>query len=349
MKLLVTGGCGFIGSNFIKEQVLKSKNSILNIDKLTYAANPSNLNFLTQDQSYQFVKGDINDSTLILDCLNSYKPNVIVNFAAETHVDRSIDNPDDFIKTNILGTANLLKCAYQYLKSYNSSLEFRFIHISTDEVYGSLGKTGFFYEDNPYAPNSPYSASKASSDHLVKAWYKTYGLPVIISNCSNNFGPFQFPEKLIPLLIANCFDNKSLPIYGDGKNIRDWLYVIDHCDAIQSIMLNGKIGESYNIGGNNEMTNLEIATKVCSVFDKLKPSDNFESYTELITFVEDRPGHDYRYAVNTDKIKKETGWSPRYNFNDAIEDTAVWYIKNEKWWREIQANRYQQERIGIID
>tara|TARA_Y100001958_G_C21194645_1_gene522231 strand:- start:76 stop:1125 length:1050 start_codon:yes stop_codon:yes gene_type:complete len=348
MKLLVTGGCGFIGSNFIIERVLKGRCTILNIDSLSYAANPANLKSLSQNKSYQFVKGDINDSALILDCLNSFKPNVIVNFAAETHVDRSIDNPDNFIKTNILGTANLLKCAYQYYNSDNSTAEFKFLHISTDEVYGSLDNTGYFYENTPYAPNSPYSASKASSDHLVNAWFKTYGLPTLISNCSNNYGPYQFPEKLIPLLIANCFDQKDLPIYGDGSNIRDWLYVEDHCSAINSIILHGAIGNSYNVGGNNEMTNLEIVNTVCDILDKLKPRDQNKSYRKLIKFVEDRPGHDFRYAVNTDKINSHTGWSPQYNFPEAIENTIKWYIDNESWWRKIQLNNYQQQRMGVV-
>ena len=348
MKIFITGGCGFIGTNFIKKLILNEKNIIFNYDKITYAANPSNLDSLSQNKSYQFLKGDINNSALVLDCLNNFKPDIIVNFAAETHVDRSIDNPDNFINTNILGTANLLDCAYKYYKSKNSSTEFKFIHISTDEVYGSLDSTGYFYEDTPYAPNSPYSASKASSDHLVNAWHKTYGLPVLISNCSNNYGPYQFPEKLIPLLIANCFDEKDLPIYGDGSNIRDWLYVEDHCSAINSIIINGTIGDSYNVGGNNEKTNLDIANTVCDILDKLKPRGKSISYRELIKFVEDRPGHDLRYAVNTDKINSHTGWSPQYSFTEAIESTIKWYIENESWWREIQSNNFLQQRMGIV-
>ncbi len=347
MKIFITGGCGFIGTNFIKKLVLNEKNTILNFDKMTYAANAANLLSLKKKKSYHFVKGDIGDFSLVTDCFNKFQPDLVVNFAAESHVDRSIDNPRKFIETNILGTSVLLDCAYKYFISHKKNTDFKFMHISTDEVYGSLGKDGYFYEDTPYAPNSPYSASKASSDHLVRAWNKTYGLPTLISNCSNNYGPYQFPEKLIPLLIANCLDYKKLPIYGDGSNIRDWLYVEDHCDAIISLVQAGTIGESYNVGCGNELSNLEIVHKVCDTLDILKPLNN-DNYRNLISFVDDRPGHDYRYSVNTSKINEHTGWSPNFKFEDALIHTIKWYIDNEGWWRNIQKNQYNQKRLGKL-
>jgi len=346
MKIFVTGGLGFIGSNFISMQIDKHKNEILNFDKLTYAANVNNLLKYKKNKLYNFVQGDIVDSKKILKILNSYKPDCIINFAAESHVDRSIDGPKEFINTNIIGTYELLNATLKYyeLNYKENENHFRFIHVSTDEVYGSLGKQGYFKENTPYNPSSPYSASKASSDHLVRAWNLTFNLPTIITNCSNNYGPFQFPEKLIPLMIINCIKHNNLPIYGDGKNIRDWLYVADHCDALYSVILNGKNGETYNIGGNQEKNNLEIVSTICKILDEKIPSNKIDSYKELITFVEDRPGHDFRYAIDASKIKKHLNWSPHYTFEDGIKKTIDWYIKYKDWWK----NLYIGERLGNL-
>tara|TARA_B100000212_G_scaffold339735_1_gene318797 strand:- start:1045 stop:2088 length:1044 start_codon:yes stop_codon:yes gene_type:complete len=346
MKIFVTGGLGFIGSNFISMQIDKHKNEILNFDKLTYAANVNNLLKYKKNKLYNFVQGDIVDSKKILKILNSYKPDCIINFAAESHVDRSIDGPKEFINTNIIGTYELLNATLKYyeLNYKENENHFRFIHVSTDEVYGSLGKQGYFKENTPYNPSSPYSASKASSDHLVRAWNLTFNLPTIITNCSNNYGPFQFPEKLIPLMIINCIKHNNLPIYGDGKNIRDWLYVADHCDALYSVILNGKNGETYNIGGNQEKNNLEIVSTICKILDEKIPSNKIDSYKELITFVKDRPGHDFRYAIDASKIKKHLNWSPRYTFEDGIKKTIDWYIKYKDWWK----NLYISERLGNL-
>ena len=346
MKIFVTGGLGFIGSNFISMQIDKYKNEILNFDKLTYAANVNNLLKYKKNKLYNFVQGDIVDSKKILKILNSYKPDCIINFAAESHVDRSIDGPKEFINTNIIGTYELLNATLKYyeLNYKENENHFRFIHVSTDEVYGSLGKQGYFKENTPYNPSSPYSASKASSDHLVRAWNLTFNLPTIITNCSNNYGPFQFPEKLIPLMIINCIKHNNLPIYGDGKNIRDWLYVADHCDALYSVILNGKNGETYNIGGNQEKNNLEIVSTICKILDEKIPSNKIDSYKELITFVKDRPGHDFRYAIDASKIKKHLNWSPRYTFEDGIKKTIDWYIKYKDWWE----NLYISERLGNL-
>jgi dTDP-glucose 4,6-dehydratase len=346
MKIMVTGGCGFIGSNYVIKQIQKN-NIILNLDKLTYAGNLENLSSLAGHENYNFIHGDICDSKLINSTISQFQPDSIVHFAAESHVDRSIDSPNEFVKTNVIGTATLLQIALEYwLKSKKS---FKFIHVSTDEVYGSLGKEGMFTESTPYDPSSPYSATKASSDHLVRAWYRTYGFPAIITNCSNNYGSYQFPEKLIPLMIANCFDEKSLPIYGKGNNIRDWLYVGDHCDAIDAVLENGNIGQTYNIGGNNEISNIEIVNIICSILDQLKPRKNNLLYSDLISFVADRPGHDYRYAIDASKIKNELNWIPKETFESGIQKTIDWYLSNEDWWRKIQKNTYNQKRLGIIN
>lgn len=343
---MVTGGCGFIGSNYVIKQIQKN-NIILNLDKLTYAGNLENLSSLAGHENYNFIQGDICDSKLIKSTISQFQPDSIVHFAAESHVDRSIDSPNEFVKTNVIGTATLLQIALEYwLKSKQS---FKFIHVSTDEVYGSLGKEGMFTESTPYDPSSPYSATKASSDHLVRAWYRTYGFPAIITNCSNNYGSYQFPEKLIPLMIANCFDEKSLPIYGKGNNIRDWLYVGDHCDAIDAVLENGNIGQTYNIGGNNEISNIEIVNIICSILDQLKPRKNNLLYSDLISFVADRPGHDYRYAIDASKIKNELNWIPKETFESGIQKTIDWYLSNEDWWRKIQKNTYNQKRLGIIN
>jgi dTDP-glucose 4,6-dehydratase len=345
MKILVTGGCGFIGSNYILRQVLHNNNKVLNIDKLTYAGNIENLDRLKNNSKYKFKNIDICDGKSISNLIALFKPDAIVHFAAESHVDRSIENPMDFINTNILGTANLLHQSMNYLK--NNMNKFKFIHVSTDEVFGSLSKEGLFTEKTSYDPSSPYSASKASSDHLVRSWNRTYNFPSIITNCSNNYGPYQFPEKLIPLMLANCIDEKPLPIYGKGNNIRDWLFVEDHCLAIDNVLDNGVIGETYNIGGNNEITNLDIVKKICIILDDLKPRKDNASYLDLISFVTDRPGHDFRYAIDSSKIKKQLGWQPEETFNSGILKTIKWYLENEGWWRKIQKKTYNQTRLGL--
>ena len=349
-KILVTGGSGFIGSNFIHYLINNTDyQRIINLDKLTYAGNNENLINIQQNIRYKFIKGNICDRQCIKKIFQDYSPNKIVHFAAESHVDRSIDGPKDFINTNIVGTSILLEESLSYynkLKKLSKS-SFKFHHISTDEVFGSLGEKGFFVEDSPYDPSSPYSASKASSDHLVRAWHRTFGLPVTISNCSNNYGPYQFPEKLIPLIIINCLSNKSLPVYGKGENIRDWLYVEDHCKAINLILQEGAIGDTYNIGGNNEISNLNIVESICTILDKLKPSNSGKSYKQLISFVKDRPGHDFRYAINTTKIKKDLNWEPKETFDSGLIKTIKWYLKNENWWKKTQKNIYKQERLGV--
>ncbi|HIC38706.1 MAG TPA: dTDP-glucose 4,6-dehydratase, partial [Candidatus Marinimicrobia bacterium] len=305
---LVTGGSGFIGSNFIRFLLSKSENNqVVNLDKLTYAGNPQNLLKFEHDDRYVFNQGDICDQEHVRELIQLHHPDIIVNFAAESHVDRSIDGPGEFIKTNISGTYTLLQESLRYYQSLENDKQktFRFHHVSTDEVFGSLGEDGFFTEETPYHPSSPYSASKAASDHLVRAWERTYGLPIIISNCSNNYGPYQFPEKLIPLMILNCLAEESLPVYGTGENVRDWLYVDDHCEAIYTIIEKGKIGETYNVGGNNEIHNIEIVITICSILDEIQPLANGNSYTDLITYVKDRPGHDFRYAIDSSKLKNE--------------------------------------------
>ena len=346
----VTGGCGFIGANFIQYLLNKTKpKSVINLDKLTYAGNQKNLADFEQDPRYIFVHGDICDAELVSKLFTEYQPNYIVNFAAESHVDRSIDGPAEFIQTNIVGTSVLLQEALKYYSTLKGGgrERFRFHHVSTDEVFGSLSESGFFTEETPYDPSSPYSASKASSDHLIRAWHRTFDLPVLISNCSNNYGPYQFPEKLIPLMILNCLEEKPLPVYGTGENIRDWLYVEDHCDAIYTILQKGTIGETYNVGGNNEIKNIQIVEVICDVLNDIHPAGSGKSYHELITFVKDRPGHDFRYAIDASKLKKEIGWEPKESFNTGIQKTIEWYLKNEEWWRIIQENTYKQERLGI--
>ena len=348
---LVTGGSGFIGSNFIRFLLSKSENNqVVNLDKLTYAGNPQNLLKFEHDDRYVFNQGDICDQEHVRELIQLHHPDIIVNFAAESHVDRSIDGPGEFIKTNISGTYTLLQESLRYYQSLENDKQkkFRFHHVSTDEVFGSLGEDGFFTEETPYDPSSPYSASKAASDHLVRAWERTYGLPIIISNCSNNYGPYQFPEKLIPLMILNCLAEESLPVYGTGENIRDWLYVEDHCDAIYTIIEKGKLGETYNVGGNNEIQNIEIVKTICTILDNDAPSKNGKSYLDLITFVSDRPGHDFRYAIDSSKLKNELNWSPNETFHSGIRKTIDWYLENQVWWQDIQNNTYQQERLGVV-
>ena len=346
-NILVTGGCGFIGSNFILYILNRNKDlSVVNLDKLTYAGNKMNLSTVPKDR-YTLVKGDICDKGLVDSLFDQYQFDSVVHFAAESHVDRSIDTPNQFIQTNIIGTLNLLEESKKFfLKS--KTKDFKFLHVSTDEVFGSLGMDGKFLENTPYDPSSPYSASKAGSDHLVRAWHRTYNLPTLITNCSNNYGPFQFPEKLIPLMIINAIKEKPLPIYGKGENIRDWLYVIDHCDGIWSVLCNGKIGSTYNIGGNNEIKNKDIVKTICNILDEFIPRKNNESYSELITYVKDRPGHDFRYAIDANKISTELNWTPRESFESGIKKTIQWYLQNSNWWKSILDNTYRQERLGVI-
>jgi dTDP-glucose 4,6-dehydratase len=345
--ILVTGGCGFIGSNFIYHLVEKDKPiHIVNLDKLTYAGNTQNLNDIP-DTVHTLVEGDICDPNLVESLFNTHRFDSVVHFAAESHVDRSIDGPAEFIQTNVVGTLNLLEKSRAYCNSTDNK-DFRFLHVSTDEVYGSLGNNGKFIETTPYDPSSPYSASKAGSDHLVRAWHRTFGLPVLITNCSNNYGPHQFPEKLIPLMIINCLHGKPLPVYGKGENVRDWLFVRDHCEAILTVLRKGKVGETYNIGGNNEIKNIDVIQIVCAVLDEILPRDNGLVYSELIHYVTDRPGHDFRYAIDATKIEKELGWSPMESFETGVRKTIQWYLDNRTWWKSIQDNTYRQERLGVI-
>lgn len=342
--IFVTGGCGFIGSNFIINQMKHTDNSIINLDKLTYAGNEDNLKDIDSSNRYTFIKGDINTKKIVDNIFSEFHPDAIINFAAESHVDRSIDGPMEFVHSNIVGTANLLESSRRYY-DLNQKDNFRFIHVSTDEVYGSLGDEGLFSEETPYSPTSPYSASKASSDHLVNAWHHTFNLPTIITNCSNNYGPYQFPEKLIPLMIMNCLEGKDLPVYGKGENVRDWLFVTDHCEAIYEVYLNGRTGHTYNIGGNNEIENIQIVNSICEIMDNQRPLDNDKSYKDLIKFVEDRPGHDFRYAIDASKIKNELKWLPKENFQSGIQKTIDWYLNNKDWYKNI---KYKQERLGVL-
>jgi dTDP-glucose 4,6-dehydratase len=351
MRILVTGGAGFIGSNFIRWW-LTSKDCpdlLVNLDKLTYAGNPANLHDLATSPHYCFVQGDIGDEKLVASLLREHQIKAVVNFAAESHVDRSIDSPEAFVQTNVVGTFHLLESVRQYWKGLEVSARerFRFLHVSTDEVFGSLrDHDPAFSETTPYAPNSPYSASKASSDHLVRAYHHTYGFPTLTTNCSNNYGPYQFPEKLIPLMILNALAEKPLPVYGDGLNIRDWLYVEDHCHAIRLVLEKGRLGETYNIGGLNEVKNLEIVQTLCQHLDALQPRKNGGKYAELITFVKDRPGHDRRYAMDCRKIARELGWQPRETFATGLQKTIRWYLDHPDWCEDIRTNRYRGERLG---
>ncbi|KXJ58763.1 MAG: dTDP-glucose 4,6-dehydratase [Thalassospira sp. Nap_22] len=350
MNFLVTGGAGFIGSAVIRFLTSETKHKVLNLDKLTYAGNLETLAEIENNPRYQFIQGDICDRQLIEKLFAEHQPDVVMHLAAESHVDRSIDRPSDFIQTNIVGTTVMLECARDYYSTLNTERksQFRFHHISTDEVFGSLGQTGLFTEESNYDPSSPYSASKASSDHLVRAWHRTYGLPVLITNCSNNYGPYQFPEKLIPLMILNAIEEKSLPVYGDGQQIRDWLYVDDHARALYEVVQKGKIGETYNIGGNNEKTNLEVVETICDFLDELHPSKStkIESYKELITSVTDRPGHDRRYAIDTGKIFHELSWKPEETFETGLRKTVSWFLDNPKWCKVTTNSGYKRERLG---
>ena len=344
LSLLVTGGSGFIGSNFVR-LVLNARPDwqVINLDKLTYAGNPANLADLEKLPNYTFVHGDICDAALVRELFRKHQINRVVHFAAESHVDRSIAGPDAFIHTNVTGTFTLLEAAREAWQDADSRRDCRFLHVSTDEVFGSLGPTGFFTESTPYAPRSPYSASKAASDHLVRAWFATYGLPVLLTNCSNNYGPYQFPEKLIPLMLNNAKNGKSLPVYGDGQNVRDWLYVVDHCEAILTVLERAQPGESYNIGGHNEKKNLDIVGLLCDLLDKkVAPLPGGASRRSLITFVRDRLGHDRRYAIDAGKIARELGWKPRFTFESGIEQTVDWYLAHQNWMDGILDGSYQK-------
>jgi len=343
--ILVTGGAGFIGSNFVHQWLAESDQSIINLDKLTYAGNQQNLATLSGNNRYHFVQGDIADEALLKELLRTHQPTAIINFAAESHVDRSILGPRPFVDTNVVGLATLLECARQYWDELPSPARssFRFLQISTDEVYGSLAPGDPpFEETKTYEPNSPYSASKAAGDHMVRAYHQTYQLPVLTTNCSNNYGPFQFPEKLIPLVIVNALSGKELPIYGDGRQIRDWLYVEDHCTAIFTILSSGTPGEVYNIGGRNEKTNLEVVHTICDLLDKLRPSDPGIPYRSQISYVTDRPGHDRRYAINADKLSRQLGWTPAETFETGIEKTVLWYLDHMSWVENVQSGEYRE-------
>ncbi|MDU9048194.1 MAG: dTDP-glucose 4,6-dehydratase [Candidatus Electrothrix sp. Rat3] len=343
--VLVTGGCGFIGANFIR-LLLETQHTwqIINLDKLTYAGNLHNLEGVSKHPNYRFVRGDICEQTLLDKLFQEEQIDTVVHFAAESHVDRSITGPAEFIRTNITGTFTLLEAAKkQWLDSEQKDEQCRFLHVSTDEVYGSLGATGFFTEQTPYDPRSPYSASKASSDHLVRAYFHTYGLPVLMTNCSNNYGPYQFPEKLIPLMLNNGMQEKELPVYGDGGNVRDWLYVQDHCEAIVRVVEQGRLGEAYNIGGHNEKNNLQVVELLCDMLDeKLGLLPSGKPRRTLITFVKDRLGHDRRYAIDADKIDRELGWTPKYTFEQGIEKTVAWYLDNQEWMESVMDGSYQE-------
>ena len=344
MAILVTGAAGFIGSNFVLDWFDYSKEDVVSLDLLTYAGNLENLSSLNNNSHHHFIHGSIGDRKLLSGILKKYRVRAILNFAAESHVDRSIHKPGDFIETNIVGTYNLLESVRDYWKDLDEALKktFRFLHVSTDEVYGSLSERApAFSESFPYKPNSPYSASKAASDHLVRAWFYTYGLPVLTTHCSNNYGPYHFPEKLIPLCILNALNGKPLPIYGDGKQIRDWLYVKDHCSAIREVLKLGQVGETYNIGGSNDKTNLEVVETLCAVLDELKPKSDGKSYLDQITFVKDRPGHDRRYAINASKLENELGWKPKETFKSGVHKTVIWFLENTKWVDHVVSGEYQ--------
>ena len=342
--ILVTGGAGFIGANFVLDWLAQSDEPVLNLDKLTYAGNPENLASLQGDSRYLFVQGDIGDAPLVERLLAQHQPRAVINFAAESHVDCSIHGPEDFIQTNVVGTMRLLQSVRAYWQALTDAqrTEFRFLHVSTDEVYGSLSPTDpAFTEGNKLEPNSPYSASKAASDHLVRAWLHTYGLPVLTTNCSNNYGPLHFPEKLIPLIIVNALAGKPLPVYGDGLQVRDWLYVKDHCSAIRRVLAAGRVGEIYNVGGWNEKPNIEIVKTICTLLDELRPKSDGSSYQTQITYVQDRPGHDRRYAIDASKIERELGWKPAETFATGIRKTVQWYLDNQTWVTHVQSGAYR--------
>lgn len=348
-RFLITGGAGFIGSAVARYLIRETDHPVLVVDKLTYAGNLDSLAPIAEHPRYSFVRADIVDAPKMRDLFEHFRPDIVMHLAAESHVDRSIDGPGEFIQTNVVGTFILLQTALGYWRKLQGSAadRFRFHHISTDEVFGSLGAEGFFREDTPYQPSSPYSASKASSDHLVAAWHHTYGLPTVISNCSNNYGPYHFPEKLIPLTILNALEGKPLPVYGTGENVRDWLYVEDHARALVLIAMNGKVGDKYNVGGNNEKTNIAVVRKICKLVDEFTP-DLAGPRERLISFVKDRPGHDLRYAIDARKIQRELGWRPQETFETGIRKTVEWYLANRIWWERIRSGVYSGERLGVV-
>ncbi|MCU0935969.1 MAG: dTDP-glucose 4,6-dehydratase [Gammaproteobacteria bacterium] len=347
--LLVTGGAGFIGSEVVRQLIAETDWTVVNVDTLTYAGNLESLESVAADPRYYFERVDVCDAAAVQGLFARYRPDAVMHLAAESHVDRSIDGPAEFIQTNVWGTYTLLQEALRHWRTLpdEERATFRFHHVSTDEVYGSLGATGLFTEETPYAPNSPYSSSKAASDHLVRAWHHTYGLPVVTSNCSNNYGPFQFPEKLIPLVTLNALEGRALPIYGQGDNVRDWLYVGDHVRALRRVLTAGTPGETYNVGGNNERTNLEVVQTICAVLDVLRPASPYRPHAQLITFVTDRPGHDKRYAIDATKIARELGWTPAESFESGLRKTVQWYLDNPRWWQRVQDGSYQRERLGL--
>ncbi|MDP9480573.1 MAG: dTDP-glucose 4,6-dehydratase [Actinomycetota bacterium] len=346
---MVTGGAGFIGGNFVLDLVGSGTFRVINLDALTYAGNLDTLLRVSEDPNHLFVRGRIGDRDLVDGLLAEYKPGAVVNFAAETHVDRSIDGPGAFVRTNVVETGELLEAVLSYWGGLEGEerVRFRFLHVSTDEVYGTLGPTGSFTEESAYRPNSPYAASKAASDHLVRAYHHTYGLPTLTTNCSNNYGPYQFPEKLIPLMIYNALRGEPLPVYGDGRQVRDWLYVKDHCRAVMTVLEEGRVGEVYNVGGHNERTNLEVVRAVCSLLDELAPDSPHAPHASLITFVEDRPGHDRRYAIDAGKIERELGWTPNETFESGLEKTVRWYLENRAWCEGVLSGAYQGQRLGL--
>jgi dTDP-glucose 4,6-dehydratase len=348
-RLLVTGGAGFIGGNFIHHILRETGAAVANLDLLTYAGHRETLADVEADPRYRFLQGDIADPAVVEQLIADFRPTAVVNFAAESHVDRSIDGPGAFIQTNVVGTYNLLDRTLAYWRTLNNAdkAAFRFLHVSTDEVYGSLGEEGAFTEQTPYAPNSPYSASKAASDHLVRAWHHTYGLPTLTTNCSNNYGPYQYPEKLIPLMILNALDGRPLPIYGTGGNVRDWLFVEDHCRAIWHVLKHGEPGEMYNVGGNSEKTNLEVVDTLCSLLDELLPDSPHRPHANLKTFVDDRPGHDWRYAIDASKLRDRLGWGPQETFESGMRRTVQWYLDNRDWCEAVKAGTYEGQRLGL--
>ena len=352
MRILITGGAGFIGSAVVRHLIQRTNHYVFKVDKLTYAGNLKSLASVADSERYDFAQVDICDSVKLGELFKTYRPDVVMHLAAESHVDRSIDGPGEFIQTNVVGTFRLLEAARAYWQELNylGKAGFRFHHISTDEVYGDLeGPEDLFREESPYAPSSPYSASKAGSDHLVRAWGRTFGLPIVVTNCSNNYGPFHFPEKLIPLVILNALKGKPLPVYGEGTQVRDWLFVEDHARALVEVVTEGQVGETYNIGGHNEKKNIEVVRAICSLLDELRPSthDGIVKYEELITFVEDRPGHDVRYAIDASKIQRELGWVPQETFETGMRKTVEWYLDNEDWWQSVLDGSYQGQRLGL--
>jgi dTDP-glucose 4,6-dehydratase len=349
MNVIVTGGAGFIGSAVCRYLIGETDYTVVNIDKLTYAGNPASLADVVEDARYTFAHVDICDAREVARVFRAARPDAVMHLAAESHVDRSVDGPAAFVQTNVMGTCAMLDAARAYWEALGERqrAHFRFLHVSTDEVYGSLEETGLFHEDSPYAPSSPYAASKAAADHLVRAWGHTYGVPTLISNCSNNYGPCQFPEKLIPLTILNAIEGRPLPVYGAGENVRDWLYVEDHARALHLILTRGEVGEKYNVGGNSERRNIDVVRSVCAILDELRPNSPFAPHAKLIRFVPDRPGHDYRYAIDTRKIATELGWAPREMFESGLRKTVRWYLDNRAWWQDARSGTYGGERLGL--